>query len=159
DRQGLQLNGQIGPGLWDFQMAGQGLDIGTLAELSGFPYPMSGAANVQVRGSGDLAHPHVEGKVDLDRGTARGLSYRTGSAAFVWQDARITFTKLLLSDSGRYTLDGAGVFPLIQKSSVRASEAAAHPIDFSLHLRDSNMGLLKSLSEEVKEAKGPVEGL
>jgi len=109
DKQGLQLNGQIGPTLWDFQMAGQGLDIGTLGELSGFPYPMSGAANVNVHGTGDPAHPHVEGKIDLEHGTALGLPFQTGTAAFVWQDARIMFTKLLLSDPGRYTLDGAGI--------------------------------------------------
>ena len=37
DREGLQLSGDIGPALWDFQMAGRGLDMGTLGELAGFP--------------------------------------------------------------------------------------------------------------------------
>ncbi len=167
DQQGLQFTGNIGPTLWDFKMAGRGLDMGTLGELSGFPYPISGAADVQVHGTGDPSHPHVEGKVDLDRGAVLGLAYRSGSAAFVWQDARITFTKLVLSDPGHYTLEGAGVFPLRKKADLLRPTSDVHrppsdvsrSIDFSLRLRDSNLSLLQSFSREVKNAKGPVEGL
>ena len=41
---------------------------------------MSGVANVQVHGTGDPKHPHVDGKIDLDHGTAMGLSFRSGTA-------------------------------------------------------------------------------
>jgi len=156
DRQGLELSGDIGPTLWDFQMAGHGLDMGILGELAGFPYPMGGAADVQVRGTGNPAHPHVEGSVDLRRGTAFGLAFRTGSASFIWQDARISFTRLSLSDPGHYTLEGAGVFPLVSKDKTRGQD---HSIDFSVRLIDSNLSLLQSCMPEVKQAKGPVDGL
>ena len=111
DQEGLQLSGDIGPARWDFQMVGRRLDMGILGELAGFPYPLSGAANVQIRGTGDPKHPHVEGKVQLDRGTALGLAFRSGSAAFTWQDTRITFTQLSLDNPGHYNLEGSGVFP------------------------------------------------
>jgi len=156
DRQGLELTGDIGPTLWDFRMAGHSLDMGILGELAGFPYPMSGSADVQVRGAGSPAHPHVEGKIDLTRGTALGLAFRTGSASFIWQDARISFTKLSLSDPGHYALEGAGVFPLVSKEKNRTQD---HSIDFSVRLLDSNLSLLQSCLPEVKQAKGPVDGL
>src|SRR5439155_10569234 len=156
DRQGLQLSGDIGPALWDFRLAGRSLDMGILGELSGFPYSLSGAADIQVHGKGDAKRPHLDGKVDLDRGTALGLAFRSGSAEFIWQDARITFTNLFLNDPGHYTLEGAGVFPLISKEK---TEAQDHAIDFSVRLRDSNLSLLQSISPEIKQARGPVEGL
>jgi len=156
DRQGVRISGDIGPSLWDFRMSGHGLDMGTLSELSGFPYPMSGSADVQVRGTGDPKHPHVEGNIDLDRGTLVGLAFRTGTASFIWQDARISFTKLSLTDSGHYTLEGAGVFPLVTSGKIGGED---HSIDFSIRLLDSNLSLLQSFMPEVKQAKGPVDGL
>jgi len=156
DRQGLQLSGDIGPTLWDFRMTGRALDMGILAELAGFPYPISGSADVQVHGTGDPKHPHVDGKVDLNQGSVLGLSFRSGSAAFIWQDTRITFTKLLLSDPGHYNLEGSGSFPLLPKDKAQTQD---HSVDFSVRLRDSNLSLLQSFSREVKSAKGPVEGL
>jgi len=156
DQQKLELSGDVGPALWDFQMAGRGLDMAILGELAGFTYPLSGSANVQVHGTGNPKSPHVDGKVDLDHGAVMGLSFRSGSAAFIWQDARITFTKLELSDPGHYHLEGSGSFPLISKEKTTAQD---HSIDFSVRLRDSNLSLLQSFSHEVKDAKGPVEGL
>src|SRR5262249_7918495 len=87
-REGLELTGKIGLALWYFRMTGRSLDMGTLGELAGFPYPLSGQADVRVHGSGDPRHPHVDGQVDLDRGTALGLAFRSGTASFVWQDTR-----------------------------------------------------------------------
>ncbi len=174
--QGLALTGEMGPHHWDFKMEGRGMDISTLGELSGFPYAISGAADLSVVGRGDSKHPHVEGSVDLDRGSILGLAFRSGTAVFVWQDDRITFSRLFLSDPGHYGLEGSGVFPLRQKAEfgnpenpagtpsqvLRAAKSAAPsspPIDFSIRLHDANLSLLKSFSREVREAKGPVEGL
>jgi len=156
DQQGLQLTGDIGPALWNFRLNGHGLDMGTLGSLAGFSYPLEGDADVSVRGTGDLSHPHVEGTVQLQDGRALGLGFHSGSAAFVWQDYRITFTQLRLQDPGRYTLTGTGVFPLASKDKKMASDQG---IDFSVRLLDSNLGLLQSLSKEVRQAKGSVDGL
>ncbi len=157
--QGLAITGDLGPNLWDFKMEGRGLDIGTLSELAGFPYPLGGAANLRIVGRGDAKHPHVEGIIELDRGSILGLSYQTGTATFVWEDDRISFTKLFLHEPGRYGLEGAGVFPLKKKSKAGKEELPATPIDFSIRLKDANLSLLKSFSQEVLEAKGPLEGL
>jgi len=229
DQQGLQLNGDIGPALWDFTLNGHGLDIGTLGSLAGFSYPLEGNADVSVKGTGDLGHPHVEGTIQLQDGRALGLAFHSGSAAFVWQDYRMTFTHLQLQDPGRYTLTGAGVFPLAatrpsspsssspsssspsssspSSSSPSSSSPSSSPpnavvgglstsltadgsptttsgmtsggtsgmtaeakgmtsggagdqgIDFSVRLQDSNLGLLQSLSKEVRQARGSVDGL
>lgn len=156
DHRGFRMTGDIGPSLWDFRMAGRGLDLGTLGGLAGFPYSLNGTADGTIRGTGDSAHPHVEGSVDLKRGSVLGLSFENGSSAFVWQDDRMTFTRLLLSDPGRYTLSGAGVFPVTSKEKRGRPDRT---IDFSVRLQDSNLGLLQSLSREVKKAKGPVQAL
>ena len=69
----------------------------------------------------------------------------------------MTFTRLQLSDPGRYTLTGAGVFPVITAKT--APQTAQPTIDFSLRLTDSNLGILQSITPEVKSAKGSVQGL
>ena len=161
--QDLQITGDVGPSLWNFRLAGRGLDMGTLAGLAGFPYPLSGSANLSVTGTGDVHHPRLDGVIDLRQGSALGLAFKTGSAAFVWHDARITFTKLSLSDPDRYTLVGAGVFPLMTKNAEtarsNAGEKQDRTIDFSVRLQNSNLGFLQSLSSEVKRAQGSLEGL
>lgn len=156
DQQGLQLTGDIGPELWDFRLKGHGLDMGTLGSLAGFSYPLEGDADVSVQGTGNLSHPHVQGTVQIQDGRALGLGFHSGSADFVWQDYRMTFTQMQLQDPGRYTLTGAGVFPLASKDKKASSDQG---IDFSVRLRDSNLGLLQSLSKEVRQAKGSVDGL
>ncbi len=102
-------------------MAGHGLDMAILAELAGFTYPLSGNADVHVHGTGNPVHPHIDGTVDLDHGAVFGLSFRSGAAAFIWQDARITFSKLVLSDPGHYNLEGSGSFPLVSKEKTTSS--------------------------------------
>ena len=181
DQQGLQLTGDIGPSLWDFRLNGHGLDMATLGSLAGFSYPLEGNADMSVRGTGDLIHPHIEGTVQLQDGRALGLGFHNGSAAFVWQDYRMTFTQLRLQDPGRYTLTGAGVFPLASSrpslpnapigglSTTFTADGSPmttsgmtkrdQGIDFSVRLQDSNLGLLQSLSKEVRQAKGSVDGL
>src|SRR5262249_44736009 len=44
--QGVALDGDIGPSHWDFRMNGQRMDLGVLGGLAGFPYPLSGEAEV-----------------------------------------------------------------------------------------------------------------
>lgn len=157
DAQTLQVTGDVGPKLWNFGMIGRRLDMGTLAGLASFPYSMNGTADLSIHGKGDATHPHIEGTINLDNGSALGLAFRTGTASFVWQNDQITFTKLALSDSGRYTLVGAGVVPRMSKKKTEASEEL--PIDFTVRLQDSNLQMLRSISSEIKAARGAVEGI
>ncbi|MFA5974780.1 MAG: translocation/assembly module TamB domain-containing protein [Elusimicrobiota bacterium] len=157
DHQRLELTGDIGPSLWDFRMAGHGLDMGTLGGLAGFPYPVNGTADLSIRGTGDAAHPYAEGTIDLRQGSVLGLSFRNGASAFAWQDDRITFTRLILSDPDRYTLSGTGVFPLSTASGKK--KGSDRTVNFSLRLQDSNLGLLQSISNQVKKANGDVQAL
>jgi hypothetical protein len=154
--QGLRITGTIGPQKWNFDMSGEGLDIGTLGGLAGFPYALDGSANVKIRGSGDLEHPNVEGTLNVHDGRALSLDFKTGEAAFAWQGQRMTFTRLMLSDPGRYTLTGTGVFPLAARAKQGSIDKT---IDFTLRLTDSNMGLLQSITPEVKQARGSVLAL
>jgi hypothetical protein len=156
DKQGLTLSGTVGPSLWDFQLRGRAMDLGTLGGLSGFPYPLSGTADVAIHGSGDVDHPHLDGTVSVRDGRAMGIGFHSGEASFIWQDTRMTFTRLWLSDPGRYTLAGTGVFPVTSKSKRRDQDRS---IDFSVRLQDSNLGLLQSISDEVKQAHGNVDGI
>ncbi len=156
DGEGIHLTGDVGPRLWNFQLAGDGLDIGSLAGLAGFPYPMEGQASLAVRGTGNLAAPHIQGKVNLQDGRVFGLSFRTGTAELDWQNNLMAFTKLILSDPGRYTLQGAGVFPTAPKDN---KQKLNRPINFSVRLENSNLGLLQSISKDVKQARGSVTGL
>jgi hypothetical protein len=153
---GLRLNGLVGPEKWNFSMSGQSLDLSTLGGLAGFPYSLDGSADVNIRGVGNLEHPNVEGTLDIRDGRVMGLHFQTGSAALAWQGQRMTFTRLTLSDPGRYTLTGAGVFPLSAKSKVPSADKT---IDFSLRLMDSNLSLLQSITPEVKAARGSVQAL
>jgi autotransporter translocation and assembly factor TamB len=154
---GLRLNGDIGPSLWNFTMSGEGLDLSTLGGLAGFPYPLSGSADTKIKGTGDFAHPNVEGTLDVRDGRAIGLDFKTGTATFAWQGQRMTFTKLQMSDPGRYTLTGTGVFPVAAKNPKRPTEDKT--IDFTLRLIDSNLGLLQSVSKDVRSAEGSVSAL
>jgi hypothetical protein len=156
DEQGLRLSGELGPARWDFRLLGTGLDLATLGNLAGFSYPMEGAADVDLRGTGDLQHPHIEGTLRLESGRVLGLAFRSGGADFLWQDARMTFTRLQLTDPGRYTLTGAGGFPLAPREKGGDKDRT---IDFSLRLENSNLGLLQSFSDEIRRAKGELSGL
>jgi hypothetical protein len=156
EHQGVQISGDVGPARWDFRLKGQGIDLRALSSLAGFSYPLEGSANVSIQGTGDQKHPQVSGQMDAQDGRVLGLDFQTGSAAFLWQGNRMTLTRLELSDPGRYTLRGGGVFPL----AASTEDNRTHPtIDFSVRLEGANLGLLKSISSEVKGAKGPVEGL
>jgi translocation and assembly module TamB len=154
--EGLRLNGDIGPEKWNFALQGEGLDVGTLGGLGGFPYPLSGSANVNIHGTGNLQQPRVDGSLEVRDGRVLGLDFRHGSTEFAWQEQRVTFTKLQLSDPGRYTLMGTGVFPLLSKGKNTSPSKA---IDFSVRLLDSNLGLLQSISPQVKSARGSVQAL
>jgi hypothetical protein len=157
--QRLLLSGDIGPALWNYRMEGKGLDVSALGELAGFPYPLSGTADVQLNGKGNANQPQIEGRVELERGSILGLAFQSGKAAFNWQNDRISFDRLLLNDPGRYTLEGSGDFPLRRKESKQTLQASLRtPINFAIRLKDSNLSMLKSLSPEIKEAGGPVDG-
>ncbi len=157
--QGLILDGDLGPDKWDFNMAGQKIDLGVLAGLAEFPYPLSGVANASIRGSGDLKHPHAEGTLDVQNGRALGLSFDTGSAQFIWRNNRLSLQKLLLSVPGRYTLMGSGGFPLQSQPMVPARARTDSNIDFTARLEDSNLGLVQSIVPSIRDARGPVEGI
>lgn len=156
NRERFQLSGSIGPEKWNFSMEGQGLDISTLGGLAGFPYKLNGSANVKIRGLGNLQNPDVQGSLEVHDGRALGLDFQSGSAVFAWQGSRMTFTRLQLSDPGRYSLTGTGIFPLVTKSHKATHDKT---INFSLRLTDSNMGILQSITSEVKSARGALQGL
>jgi hypothetical protein len=150
---GLNIAGDIGPSLWDFRVQGDGVDMGTIASLTGSPYPLEGTASINIQGHGSQANPRVDGEISVEDGKALALHFASGEAEFIWENHRITFTRLILIDPGRYTLTGAGVFPFDNLPS------ASQQVNFSVRLKDSNLSLLKSIAPEVKDAHGSVQGL
>jgi len=154
--QGLELDGDIGPSRWDFRMAGQRIDLGILGGMAAFPYPLSGSAEVAIRGTGDLKNPHAEGSLKVRDGRVLGLSFTGGEAKFLWRNNRLSFQQLQLTSPGRYTLIGAGGFPL---TATREPGTSDRTIDFTVRLDNSNLGILQSIMPEVRDAKGAVEAI
>jgi len=152
--QKLDLHGQAGPTLWDFVMTGQRMDLGVLGSLAGFAMPLSGLANISVHGTGDLKHPHLEGRAEFQSGRAGILAFSEGEADFLWQDDRITFRKLHLRDHGRYSATGSGVFPIRERPGAHEEQ-----INFSVRLDNTNLGILQSAFPEIRKARGRVDGL
>lgn len=152
--EGLELDGDIGPSRWDFHMAGQRVDLGILGGMAAFPYPLSGSADVSIRGTGDLQNPNAEGTLKVKDGRAMGLGFVQGESRFIWRNNRLSFQKLELSYPGRYTLIGSGGFPLTTNKNMLNQDKS---IDFTIRLKDSNLAILQSLMPEVRDARGDVD--
>jgi len=156
NREKLEMDGQVGPDEWNFTVHGEDVELGLLSDLAGLTYPIAGKGSITAKAVGTLKDPHVEGSLTLGKGKAMGLAFGSGEAQFLWQGNAMTVTELKHSDSGRYTVIGTGVFP-IKKTNDSIDNTV--PINFSVKLLNTNLGILQSYIPEIKKAKGSVEGL
>jgi hypothetical protein len=144
----LVLDGELGPGVWDFTLQGKGLQADSLLSLADFDWPISGPWTVRVRGQGSFTSPDVRAEVEGGPGKIGPLPYDRLEADVHWEGEWIEAREFRLVRRKGYRLMGSGRFP------VRAGGGVFNALELDLRLTEGKMAILKDIWPLCRSARG-----
>jgi hypothetical protein len=146
----LLIQGEVGPGLWDFDLEGWGLPAGTLMGLADMDWPVEGRWDVYARGRGSAADPRVEGEILGREGKLLSVPYDRLEASVLWEGPLLKIKSIEAARKDGYLIRGEGQFPLDQEEESRYS--------LLFRLTNGNLAVLKDIWPDCRWAKGDFLG-
>lgn len=148
----LWINGEVGPGNWDFELQGWDLEAETLISLADLDVPVSGKLNAQITGRGNPRKPNVEGLVSGKDGNIGLLPYDHLSAEVFWKGPFVEIQNLEAARKSGYSIKGSGRIP------VTDDEKMSQQMSVVMRLTNGDLHILKDIWPDCRSAEGSFHG-
>lgn len=153
-RRKFWMNGEVGPGRWDFQMEGTELEAQALLSLADLDVPMEGRLEAHLTGKGSAQDPQVEGTLLGREGSMGRLPYDKVEGKVFWRDQMVQLKDVRAVRKNGYVIEGEGRFP----TQWEENESAEQNLFFSFRLKDGNLAVLKDIWPDCRSARGSMLG-